>query len=75
VEAEGEEVVDHLEAGVEEMAAEDHQVEEGHLEAQLVLDQDKQEEGPNWWAILPKYSMETAKGHNCSFSNGKFIGA
>ncbi len=76
-----EEEVDHLvEAVVEEAVAEDHQVEdhpvgEDHLEVHLVLNQDKLEEGPNWWETLLKYSMKPATGHSCFCHNGKFTGA
>ncbi len=70
--AEVEAAVDHLEVEVEEVVEEDH-LEEDHLEVQP--DQDKREEGPNWWETLLKYSIETMTGHNCSFHNGRFIGA
>src|SRR6266404_2001292 len=47
-----EEAVDCLEAVAEEedhQVGEDHPVGEDHQEAHLALDQDKLEEGPNWW--------------------------
>jgi len=46
-----------------------------HLQQEaLVMDRDKQQEEPNWWETLPKYSTENTKGHNCSFSNGRSTG-
>jgi len=70
----GQEVGDHQE--VEDCPeVEGCRKEEGHWGAPQVPDLNKQEEAPSWWETLLKYLMENAKGHNCSFHNGRFIGA
>ncbi len=54
---------------------EDHpvvEVVEDHQEAQL--EEDTREEGPNWLATLPKFTMVIMRKPNCSCHNGTFTG-